>query len=187
MDAHQKDKRMHNRGVWLLGLLLLGCWLIADSNPAQAQERSGFTLQLDFGAGLIEPTFSNMPHFGFSAGLGVGGFVTENLAILARANAVYIRWEEYEGRMAQFISVFFGVHAQYWICNSFFISGGPGAVFVAYEEVDGSGSNFSWGISLRTGYSFLTTTHHSLQVTLEFTNIDVHALMANLSLAWQFF
>jgi len=187
MDTHQKYKRPDIRGIWLPGLLILGCWVLTSSDPARAQERSGFTLQLDFGAGFIAPEVLQGRNFGLACGIGAGGFVNPDLAVLGRANTVMIFMEDSSHFTAKFFSVFFGVHAQYWIGSSFFISGGPGAILVAADDSDVSSSNVFWGISLLTGYSFLTTSHHSLQVTLEFTNISLLGVMGNLSLAWQFF
>lgn len=147
---------------------------------AQGPERGGFTLLLSIGVGLQNDQTLDETNVGLAGlNLGIGGFVSDRLALLFRAAGTNVSI----GPVRQ-TSGFVGPSLQYWTSDRVSLEGGVGLGFWDIEGVNESGL----GILLGFGYTIVNNGRHNLHIGMEyapaFTDPDaVHNL--GLVFGWQ--
>lgn len=136
--------------------------------------REGFTLELGLGLGItyIAPDGSDSEtNVGLAPlSLSLGGFLTEDLALMARMAGT--SWFEDVGNDTfQVGSYFYGVALQYWLSDEAFVAGGVGYGLLADNPLFGGSSGIDaeggLALTLRAGYAFYTSRNHALGFTLE--------------------
>ncbi len=144
---------------------------IDDSRPL----RHGFTLELGVGLSLVNVN----PDAGTSTmklglaplSLSLGGFITENVALLLRCAGASNFEDDSRGKLAQVTTTFYGAHVQYWFNDRFMMSGGPGVMVFSKSSVTSpftaENAAVGYGASVRAGYAVFANTHHALRFSVE--------------------
>jgi hypothetical protein len=160
-----------------------------DSLPVsaapQGPDRSGFTLLLTMGVGFQKLDAGRDWGTGLGGlNLGLGGFVSPNLAVLFRFSGTNVRYGEPYEFLGDIVSGFAGPSVQYWASDSFNFEGGLGVGVVGYEN---GGSRRAVGALLAAGYSFYHKKKSSLQVGIEYSFVASWGGAHNLIIAfgWQ--
>ncbi len=151
----------------------------------QGPDRSGFTLLLTMGVGFQKLDAGRDWGTGLGGlNLGIGGFVSPNLAVLFRFSGTNVRYGEPYEFLGDVVSGFAGPSVQYWASDSFNFEGGLGVGVVGYEN---GGSRRAVGALLAAGYSFYHKKKSSLQVGLEYSFVASSKGAHNLIIAfgWQ--
>jgi len=167
-----------------------------EEAPAEGPLRQGFTLELGLGAALTHVSPDNgtsQTKVGLAPlSLGLGGFLTPDIALLARAAGTSYFEKGANGDTSQFVSAFYGAHLQYWFTDRFMMSAGPGFMlfgenaFLTPAEKPVTG----YGASVRAGYAVLAIKHHVLRFSLELFPAkfkDASVLGSALNFEWQYF
>ncbi len=182
--------RMISVGLCVMALLASG----VSVARAQVPRRSGFTLELGMGPSayqVFSPDVDTRGEFTAGVNIGVGGFVSDRLALMGRIQVVSRPAENLgsEGLAIGHLQI------QFWLSDRIFVSAGTGmAVYflsaplgealMGKENQDHTG----FGFSLRTGYSFARWERHLLRVTLELASCafdDLNVLAESVALEWQ--
>lgn len=137
--------------------------------PAAAADlRNGMTFEANLGLGWIRAAAdgnSDTSDLGLGGlSLGVGGWVNPHLAITIRAAGV--TYSENGSRLTQ---AFFGPSAQYWIDDHIWLGGGLGLSLAAVANDNGPDPDplKAFGLDLRAGYTFSTSTESTFNVSFE--------------------
>ncbi len=110
-------------------------------------ERSSFTWELGVGAGVTSVGGDDgSTHSGFAPSLGLGGFVTSRLALMARISAT-----TYTEKAGYAFQAFYGGAAQLWPIDRLFVSGGVGVATLTPPSVK-SDMSVGLGGSVRAGF-----------------------------------
>lgn len=183
-DRHRPGRRKttglvrRRNGVGLIALFSALVGLSALASPAEAKpaERSGFTMELGFGFGAIEIArlgefTQERGDFGFEPhALSLGGFITNDVAILFRWKSTYHFTSNSEGQSAQQFLGTFACHIQWWFTDDFFVAGGLGAAAFGFG-FGAADDDPSWTVGLgtaaRIGYAFYRLDHHAFKLSLE--------------------
>jgi hypothetical protein len=102
--------------------------------------------------------------------LSLGGFITNDVAILFRWKSTYHFITNSEGESAQQFLGTFACHIQWWFADEFFVAGGLGlaAFGLGFGAAE---SDPSWAVGLgtaaRIGYAFYRTDHHAFKLSVE--------------------
>lgn len=164
-----------------LGLSLVALAVVVVF-PAQAlaeqPDRGGFTIEAHLGMSnvLDSPDVGDSANaFGVAPlGLGIGGFITPDFALMARLTGASMYAKVYD-QEEQLGLNFYGVAGQYWPAEQVMVSAGAGAAIFAPnplvtnmsdEQVEAF-TRTGYGLSLRAGYSFGVWEHHSLRASAE--------------------
>jgi hypothetical protein len=138
---------------------------------APVEHRQGMTVELNIGIGYVRVTLDDIGGAFDSDGglggvdLGVGGWISPHLALTVRAAGVTIPSDN-----TRTSAVFFGPSAQYWINNNLWLGGGLGlSVLYSVNDNGDSDSTNGFGLDLRAGYTFSTTTENTFNVSVELT------------------
>lgn len=163
---------------------------------AEGPLRQGFTLELGLGAALthVSPDGgTSETKFGIAPlSMSLGGFITPDIALLARAAGTSYFDKGTSGDTSQFVSAFYGAHLQYWFTDRFMMSAGPGFMlfgenaFLAPSKKPVTG----YGASVRAGYAVLAIKHHVLRFAVELFPAhfkDATVLGSALNFEWQYF
>ena len=151
----------------------------------QGPDRSGFTLLLTMGVGFQKLDAGRDWETGLGGlNLGIGGFLSPNLAVLFRISGTNVRYGEPYEFLGDIVSGFAGPSVQYWASDSFIFEGGLGVGVVDYEN---GGSRRGLGALLAAGYSFYHKKKSSLQVGIEYSFVASSRGTHNLIIAfgWQ--
>lgn len=139
-----------------------------SQTPTTEQLRTGATVELNLGFGYVDSTEDGAERQNGIAGLslGVGGWVSRNIALTARVAGVTFQ-ESFGNDDLQFSHFYLGPSAQFWIDNHLWFGGGLG-LSVAYVTGDGeSDSTTGVGMDLRGGYTFNEGSESTFNVSLE--------------------
>lgn len=158
----------------------------ANSSPKERPIREGFTLELGLGGamtvvsrevgtvtydrGHLSSTSSNetSTHSGFAPlSLGIGGFITEDWALLFRASGTSFFQDE-----RQWLNVFSGIAVQYWPTDRFMLGAGIGiGTFMTISNRSSSDQSENRGLALsaRAGYSVVSGQSNALRLAIELT------------------
>lgn len=147
----------------VLGIVLM-LFAVATHGSAQeassGPERGGFTLLLNLGVGLQHDAWIGTTETGLGGlNLGIGGFVSDNLALLFRASGTTADY----GGISQTSGVG-AVSAQYWATDKLSLEGGVGFGFWTVEGSNDTGA----GIVLAAGYSVFNRGKHNLSIGVEY-------------------
>lgn len=168
----------------------------SEEAPVEGPLRQGFTLELGLGAALTHVSPDNgtsQTKVGLAPlSMSLGGFITPNIALLARAAGTSYFDKGTSGDTSQFVSAFYGAHLQYWITDQFMMSAGPGFMlfgenaFLTPAEKPVTG----YGASVRAGYAVLAIKHHVLRFSVELFPAkfkEASVLGSALNFEWQYF
>lgn len=158
----------------------------ASSSSEKRPIREGFTLELGLGGamtvvsrevgtviydrGQLSSTSSNetSAHSGFAPlSLGIGGFITEDWALLFRASGTSFFHDE-----RQWLNVFSGIAVQYWPTDRFMLGTGIGiGTFMSISNDSSSDQSGNRGLALsaRAGYSVVSGQTNALRLAFEVT------------------
>lgn len=160
---------------------------IESESNSQRYGRDGFTLLLTMGLGLQQGSFSDGDVRTGLGGLnlGIGGFVSPDLAVMFRISGTSVQTSNYWGGSRDFVSGVGGIAVQYWASDSFNVEAGLGMGFWGTEyDLGGRGA----GVILGGAWSFYHGNTSSLQLGLEYAPAFVGGTtIHNLCLAfgWQ--
>jgi hypothetical protein len=173
--------RWLNRGV----LVILCAFFVAAAMPpgavlAQDEQvaakpagpnRGGFTLLLTMGVGLQNNAWIDESGVGIGGlNLGIGGFVSPDLAVMFRISGTNVRFENvgFFNSTVDMVSGVGGVSVQYWVNDFVNLEGGAG-FGLADTNVDLDERGF--GLILGAGFSFFHRGKNSLQVGIEYAPV----------------
>jgi hypothetical protein len=152
---------------------------------AAASYRSGLTFEANLGLGAVwldrNSDGASSDTLGAVAGLnlGIGGFVTPQLAITLRAAGVTYS-EDMGPDSASFVTGFLGPTAQYWFNDNVWAGGGLGLGFASLLLGDIEyASEAGLGIVLRGGYTLSPTSKSSWNISAELTSAMLEQVDAN--------
>lgn len=145
--------------------------------PGNWQHHRGVTFEANLGFGAVHFTDSSSTGTFTSdtslAGLdlGVGGWLSPNMAITARISGLNISDSQFSSSSGSFIVAFFGPSLQYWTDEHLWFGGGAGLAVAGFVGGDASSSSSTngFGLDLRVGYSFGSTSAHTFNVSFELT------------------
>ena len=181
-------------------LVLLACVLapsIAAAQPAgyynQPQDpwmfHNGLTFEGNLGFGTMVARVDKTGGVGgdasssdsraaLGANLGIGGFITPQIALSLRIASVSYSYDANDGYNGVYTdeAIFAGPSIQYWINDKLWIGGGIGYAIehVSYSADDGTtgdSTNDPTGVALdlRGGFTFWKSMRNSLNVSVEYT------------------
>jgi hypothetical protein len=132
-----------------------------------APDRSGFTMLLSLGVGRQDDGALPEAKTALAGlNLGLGGFLTSDLALWFRASGTTAQYDEFGFNQT---SGFGGPVLQYWVTDKVNLEGGVGAGFWTIEDENDAGL----GIMLGAGFVFFNSGRHNLQVGLEYAGAFV--------------
>lgn len=185
-------------------LLLLGslAWL-ASANEAAAEaptpRRSGFTMEFGIGVGAIQVGQLNQYgreryDWGFEPhALSLGGFISNDVAILGRWKSTYHSTPNSAGEDAHRFLGTLAVHVQWWFRDRWFVAGGVGIAAFGYG-IGSDDNDPSWStggaLAARVGHTLFQLEHHAIKASLEVVGgifADGVALGQTLNLEWQYY
>lgn len=163
-------------------------------------ERGGFTLEISSGVGsfssfqiegdnVLEPAVAPLS-------VGIGGFVSSNVAILGRASIVLFNYSpdalhaEQDSRLSPQLtrSAFLGSTLQYWVSDSWMIESGLGLSLIGNGPVEAQ-FNRGVGIPGRVGWTLAEAGNGSLSAVFElfpsFYSRGETTLSSTLGVQWQ--
>lgn len=119
---------------------------------------------VNLGAGIQNDTGIEETAVGLAgANLGLGGFVTPNLAIMARVSGTNVSYDTIFGDIAQ-VSGVLAPTLQYWANDRVSLEGGVGMGFWNAEGESSTGV----GLILGVGFTLFNRGKHNLQLGLEY-------------------
>lgn len=158
--------------------------------------RRGLTLELGLGAALThvarEKAEAESGLGPAALSIGVGGFVTPKLAILAREAGTTYFGSRAGGDVTQHLLLSYGVQLQYWANDWVSISAGPALAVAGDNPLLATSHDLALGLgaSARTGIALLAVTHHVLRASCEIFNAkvpDAFVFGSTLGVEWQTF
>ena len=159
-------------------ILLIITALLIVASPAQAEKarRSGFTMEFGLGFGGLHVT--GLDRYGpqkLDSGfephaLSLGGFVTNDLALMARWKSTYhIVPRGPDDSVHRFLGTM-TFHAQWWFAERWFLGGGLGVAAFGFgigSDSDDPAWSIGGGTSARIGFAFARLKHHAFIVSVE--------------------
>ncbi len=180
-------------------LLLLPVLLLSTVAAAEPARRSGFTMEFALGYGGIERGGLDQYGAGKAAtgfephALSFGGFVTNNLALMARWKSTYQIVERAPGDSVHRFLGTLTVNAQYWFSERWFTGGGLGIAAFGFG-FGARSEDPSWSIggaaTARVGFAFARLRHHAFSLSAEVVAGFFRRGVASgqtLNLGWQFY
>lgn len=153
--------------------------------------REGFTLELGTGLALTHlggsgtsDTFVGIAPFSLS----LGGFVSNQVAIMFRMAGSSWFADDTFGDRTMFTSAFYGPAVQWWVAREIFVAAGVGVGVLSEGFFDSDNNDTGMMFTARFGYSFYTSTDHSVAVVAELMPAfysDVTSLGTTVQLQWQ--
>ena len=138
--------------------------------------KNGLTFEANLGVGYIwvesEGQDSDKEVALGGLNIGVGGWLNPRMALSLRVAGV--TYTDSQGDVdLRFTTGILGPHLQYWLDDHFWLGGGAGigvaAVSIEGPGVSDSDSETGFGLDLRAGYTFSTTSEHTWNVSFELT------------------
>lgn len=178
-----------------LACLALAFAVLAPPAQAGSPVRQGFTLELGLGGSFTHFAFDgpdDLNEFSHSMlMLSLGGFINEDWALMFHMSGTTAYKSHFFGDTI-LTNQFVGAAVQYWLSESFYLSGGVGLGLFGLLFRDDSEHSTDTGLALsaRAGYAFLTTRHHSLRVAIEVipSFFDSRTVVGSaLNLEWQYY
>lgn|SRR5262245_16161015 len=153
-------------------VLALALALTALPALASAQDRGGFTLLFNLGVGIQNDTAVEESAVGLGGlNIGVGGFLTPNVAVLGRFSGTNVEYSDLGFRQ---VSGVLGATVQFWGSKHAGIEVGGG---MGYWNADGFDDR-GFGLILAVPITLVNKGKHNLQASIEyapvFTSDPVH-------------
>jgi hypothetical protein len=131
--------------------------------------RDGFTLLLTMGLGLQKIDSHSDSNTGLGGlNLGIGGFVSRDLAVLFRISGTNVQSNRPWERSRDLVSGVSGIAAQYWASDSFNFEAGLGMGFL---DAGSYSYGRGYGLILGGAFSFYHGDTSSLQLGIEFAPV----------------
>jgi len=150
-----------------LAVVVLSVFTLVAVEQAEAQsapEREGFTILVNLGLGIQHDAAIEETAVGLAgANLGVGGFLTENLALMFRFSGTNVTYDFGSGGEFSQVSGTAAPAIQYWF-NRFNVEAGGGMGFWSSGGEDEQG----FGLILGAGVAIFNRGKHNLQVGVEY-------------------
>ena len=145
-------------------------------------DREGFTLLLSLGLGFQSIEGESETGLG-GLNLGIGGFIQDNLAVMARVSGTNVSDNE-SGVEASLLSGTFGVTLQYWVNDKLYLEAGPGLGFARAEvSVAGLGSasedETGFGLILGGGFVVFNQGKSNIHIGIEYAPVFVESFNIN--------
>jgi len=148
--------------VALLAVLTLGLAPVDVAAQDAAANRSGFTMLLNMGIGRQDDGALPEAKTALAGlNLGLGGFLTQDLALWFRASGTTANYDEFGFNQT---SGFGGPALQYWVNDKFNIEGGVGGGVWVVDEENETGLGVMAGI----GFVIFNSGRHNLQIGVEY-------------------
>jgi hypothetical protein len=132
----------------------------------QASLRNGLTGELNIGIGWIRASdddSSDTSDAGVAGlSLGLGGWISPNLALTARIAGV-----TYSEDSASLTNAFFGPSLQYWVADQFWLGGGIGLGVLRLDTELDDDSITGFAMDLRVGYTFNLGSENTFNASFE--------------------
>lgn len=144
--------------------------LLVTERQALAQNeanRGGFTILVNLGVGIQNDSFLEETSTGVAGlNLGIGGFLTRDLALMGRFSGTTAVFDEFVGFFGEFtqVSGVMGATLQYWPSDRFYVEAGPGVGVWSAE----SSSDQGFGLITGAGVTIFNRGKHNLQVGFEY-------------------
>jgi len=127
--------------------------------------RGGFTVLVGLGTGIqhdsaLEETKAGLAGLNF----GVGGFLSENLALMFRISGTNVRYDFGGSDEFRQVSGVGGASLQYWLSNRVNVEAGVGGGFWSVEDEQDTGA----GLILGTAATIFNRGNHNVQVGVEY-------------------
>lgn len=153
----------HRGPATALAMALVASLSLAEPAEVAAQspiDRGGFTLMLDLGLGLQHDAAIGTTESGLAGiNLGIGGFLTDRLALLFRASGTNVAY----GPVRQ-VSGTAGPALQYWANDRLSVTAGGGLGLWSVEDVNESGLGLVVGVH----YAIWQSGRHSLFLGVDY-------------------
>lgn len=139
---------------------------------SEGPERGGFTFLLSIGLGLQNDEALEDNAIGLSGlNVGLGGFVSDQLAILLRISGTTASYSFDEfGFDPNFqltqVSGVLAVTGQYWVNDTVYLEGGPGLAFFDFDSGDATDQAF--GLLLGGGFTVFNKRKSNVQLGIEY-------------------
>ncbi len=182
----------------LLAALASLVGLLASAEASARPLRQGFTMEFGVGLGAIQVGQLNdygreRIDMGFEPhAVSFGGFVSRDLALMARWKSTYHTTPNTDGEDAHRFLGTLTLNAQWWLAPRWFVSGGAGVAAFGYGIGSADGDP-SWSVggalSARVGYVFARVERHAFKISLEVVSGlfgSGVALGETLNVEWQF-
>lgn len=152
------------RRLWSATLCLAALFVTPGKALAQDNDRGGFTFLVNGGYAVQHDSASGRSGDGQAGlNLGIGGFLTRNLALMFRVSGTTVRSEApVLGELDQASGVLGGT-LQYWVSDRIAVEAGGGVGFV--EDLYQADSP---GLILGTTATIFNRGKHSLQIGIEY-------------------
>ena len=145
--------------------VLVSVAMLFGSGYAVAQERGGFTALVDAGIGVQNDTSIQETAVGLAGvNLGVGGFLTPNLALIFRLAGTNVTYDLGIGDYGQSSGVA-APAIQYWLTDRFNIEAGAG---VGFWRGDTDEDATGLGLILGAGVTIFNRGKHNLQFGIQY-------------------
>jgi hypothetical protein len=134
--------------------------------PPPQSLHNGLTFEANLGFGWVhlstdsDSDTSDLGVAGLS--LGVGGWVSPQLAITARVAGVTLSEND-----ARLTNGFLGPSAQYWLQDRFWLGAGAGLAFLSVSDNYNGDSIRGFGLDLRAGVTFTSGSENTFNASLE--------------------
>lgn len=156
----------------------------ADSLAQTVPDRQGFTLLLDVGAGIQHDTAVESTAIGLAGvNLGIGGFVTPDLAIMGRISTT-TGTHEVETFFGDVdftqISGVVGAVVQYWPSDRVNVEVGGGSGLWTTE----GDSDTGLGLILGAGFTVFNRGKHNLQIGVEYLPVFTDGAIHNFGITF---
>jgi hypothetical protein len=173
-------------------------------DPSAGPDRSGFTILLTLGLGLqsgeyvvegyeysFVPEYSSGSEIGLGGlNLGIGGFVSPDLAVMFRISGTNVQYESASDNRwdTGVVSGVGGVSVQYWINDAINLEGGFGYGIASVEPpgTEKRTDKTGYGFIVGAGFSFFHRGKTSLQAGVEYAPVilDGGKFVHNLCIAF---
>jgi hypothetical protein len=131
----------------------------------------GFMWSRDNSTGMESQTYTSLG----GLDIGIGGWVSPQIAVSGRIAGVTYSEDIGNGNTLSLTGAFFGPSVQYWVDDHLWFGGGIGlAVARVLSSSDStidtsSASQTGFGIDLRAGYTFTSSSKNSFNISVELT------------------
>ena len=138
---------------------------VSNASAQLAPERGGFTILANVGVGIQRDGALEESAVGLGGiNLGVGGFLTDKLALLFRFSGTNVSYDfGVLGELDQ-VSGVAGPTVQYWLSDRFNVEAGAGMGFWPIDGADEPGL----GLALGFGATIFNRGRHNLQIGFEY-------------------
>jgi hypothetical protein len=150
---------------WRVAFLVV-VTMIVGGGRGFAQDRGGFTALVDIGVGVQNDAAIEETEVGL-AGLnyGVGGFLTEDLALMFRLSSTNVRYDLAAAGDYRQVSGVGGPAVQWWLSDKFNVEAGAGFGFWSANTGE---DNRGFGLLLGAGVTLLNRGKHHLQLGVQY-------------------